>query len=122
MVPAGEGDGELGETLTALRDDGYSGFASLEPHLATQHGLGGFSGPAAFGRAARAFIPARRTRICARCWKGWGLKAGTDFHLAFSPEREIRPTRTARSRWFPRWWAASRRPAWKRPWRFTVWR
>lgn len=55
VVPAGEGDGELLETLTALRDDGYAGFASLEPHLAHAHDLGGFSGPAAFGRAARAF-------------------------------------------------------------------
>jgi sugar phosphate isomerase/epimerase len=55
VVPAGEGDGELRETLTALRDDGYTGFASLEPHLADQHALGGFSGPYEFGRAARAF-------------------------------------------------------------------
>ena len=55
VVPAGEGDGELPETLRALRDDGYTGFASLEPHLAEGHTLGGFSGPAAFGRAARAF-------------------------------------------------------------------
>jgi sugar phosphate isomerase/epimerase len=55
VVPAGEGDGQLRETLTALRDDGYTGFASLEPHLADQHALGGFSGPAQFGRAARAF-------------------------------------------------------------------
>jgi sugar phosphate isomerase/epimerase len=55
VVPAGDGDGQLRETLTALRDDGYTGFASLEPHLTIQHGLGGFSGPAAFGRAARAF-------------------------------------------------------------------
>jgi sugar phosphate isomerase/epimerase len=55
VVPAGEGDGELLATLTALRDDGYQGFASLEPHLLVQHGLGGFSGPAEFGRAARAF-------------------------------------------------------------------
>jgi sugar phosphate isomerase/epimerase len=55
VVPAGEGDGELLATLAALRDDGYRGFASLEPHLATQHRLGGFSGPALFGRAARAF-------------------------------------------------------------------
>jgi sugar phosphate isomerase/epimerase len=55
VVPAGEGDGQLVETLTALRDDGYAGFASLEPHLAIAHALGGFSGPAAFGRAARAF-------------------------------------------------------------------
>jgi sugar phosphate isomerase/epimerase len=55
VVPAGHGDGELRETLTALRDDGYTGFASLEPHLAQQSATGGFSGPAAFGRAARAF-------------------------------------------------------------------
>jgi sugar phosphate isomerase/epimerase len=55
VVPAGQGDGELLETLTALRDDGYTGFASLEPHLADQHALGGFSGPTAFGEAARAF-------------------------------------------------------------------
>lgn len=55
VVPAGHGDGQLHRTLTALRDDGYAGFASLEPHLASQHELGGFSGPAEFGRAARAF-------------------------------------------------------------------
>lgn len=54
VVAAGEGDGELVETLTALRDDGYQGFISLEPHLSAAHALGGFSGPAAFGRAARA--------------------------------------------------------------------
>jgi sugar phosphate isomerase/epimerase len=54
VVPAGEGDGELVATLTALRNDGYTGFVSLEPHLADQHTLGGFSGPAEFGRAARA--------------------------------------------------------------------
>jgi sugar phosphate isomerase/epimerase len=55
VVPAGEGDGQLLETLTALRDDGYTGFASLEPHLTDVHALGGFSGPREFGRAARAF-------------------------------------------------------------------
>jgi sugar phosphate isomerase/epimerase len=54
VVPAGAGDGELLETLAALRDDGYTGFASLEPHLASAHELGGFSGPVAFGDAARA--------------------------------------------------------------------
>ena len=55
VVPAGEGDGELIETLTALRDDGYVGFASLEPHLIDFDSTGGFSGPELFGRAARAF-------------------------------------------------------------------
>jgi sugar phosphate isomerase/epimerase len=55
VVPAGEGDGQLRETLTALRDDGYVGYASLEPHLSAAHALGGYSGPDAFGTAARAF-------------------------------------------------------------------
>ncbi len=55
VVPAGAGDGELLETLTALRDDGYAGFASLEPHLIDFDATGGYSGPELFGRAARAF-------------------------------------------------------------------
>lgn len=55
VVPTGQGDGQLMETLTALSQDGYVGFASLEPHLASQNELGGFSGPAEFGVAARAF-------------------------------------------------------------------
>lgn len=56
VVPAGQGDGELVQTIAALAGDGYSGFASLEPHLAQAHHLGGFSGPVAFGAAARAFL------------------------------------------------------------------
>lgn len=55
VVPAGEGDGELDATIAALKDDNFAGFASLEPHLASAHELGGFSGPVAFGIAARAF-------------------------------------------------------------------
>lgn len=55
VVAAGEGDGQLRETITALREDGYVGYASLEPHLAAGFELGGFSGPTQFGRAARAF-------------------------------------------------------------------
>lgn len=55
VVPAGEGDGELEATIAALKADGFAGFASLEPHLASAHELGGFSGPVAFGAAARAF-------------------------------------------------------------------
>ncbi|WP_369372447.1 sugar phosphate isomerase/epimerase family protein [Promicromonospora sp. Populi] len=53
--PAGDGDGEVEATVTALAAAGYSGFASLEPHLTEAGRLGGFSGPAAFGVAARAF-------------------------------------------------------------------
>ena len=55
VVPAGEGDGELDATIAALKADGFAGFASLEPHLASAHELGGFSGPVAYGIAARAF-------------------------------------------------------------------
>ncbi|MET4540080.1 sugar phosphate isomerase/epimerase [Arthrobacter bambusae] len=55
VVPSGEGDGELDATIAALAADGYKGFASLEPHLASAHELGGYSGPVAFGIAARAF-------------------------------------------------------------------
>lgn len=55
VVPAGEGDGQVAATIAALRDDGYTGFASLEPHLDEAYTLGGFSGPVAFGQAARAF-------------------------------------------------------------------
>lgn len=55
VVPAGTGDGELRETIAALAADGYTGFASLEPHLADTNAFGGFSGAHAFGVAARAF-------------------------------------------------------------------
>ncbi|WP_298863621.1 sugar phosphate isomerase/epimerase family protein [Microbacterium sp.] len=55
VVPAGQGDGQVLKTVQALAADGYTGFASLEPHLAQAHALGGFSGPVAFGDAARAF-------------------------------------------------------------------
>ena len=54
VVPAGEGDGQLRETLTALRDSGFAGFMSLEPHLAQAGRFGGFSGPQGFRRAAQA--------------------------------------------------------------------
>jgi len=54
VVPAGQGDGQLPETLAALRDSGFAGFMSLEPHLAQAGRFGGFSGPAEFHRAAQA--------------------------------------------------------------------
>ena len=54
VVPAGQGDGELRETLAALRDSGFAGFMSLEPHLAQAGRFGGFSGPEGFSRAAAA--------------------------------------------------------------------
>ena len=54
VVPAGQGDGELRQTLAALRDSGFAGFMSLEPHLAEAGRFGGFSGPEGFRRAAAA--------------------------------------------------------------------
>ena len=54
VVPAGQGDGELRQTLTALREAGFAGFMSLEPHLAQGGRFAGFSGPEGFRRAAAA--------------------------------------------------------------------
>jgi sugar phosphate isomerase/epimerase len=53
VVPAGRGDGQVRETLAALRDSGFDGFMSLEPHLALAGRYGGFSGPEGFRLAAR---------------------------------------------------------------------
>ncbi len=55
VVPAGEGDGRIRETVRALAADGFDGFFSMEPHLADAHHLGGFSGPDNFIRATKAF-------------------------------------------------------------------
>ena len=55
VVPAGEGDGDLPETIAALAQANYSGFISLEPHLATEGNATGIPSAAAFGLAARAF-------------------------------------------------------------------
>ena len=55
VTPVGEGNGEFRETVEALVQSGFSGFASLEPHLSSAGQMGGFSGPVAFGVAARAF-------------------------------------------------------------------
>ncbi len=54
VTPAGEGDGQVRETLQALRDSGFAGFMSLEPHLDLAGRHGGFSGPDKFRQAARA--------------------------------------------------------------------
>jgi sugar phosphate isomerase/epimerase len=56
VVPAGEGDGKLPDTIRALAADGFDGFFSMEPHLASANPLGGFSGPDNFRRATHAFV------------------------------------------------------------------
>ena len=55
VVPAGYGDGQVLETVRALRANGFDGFFSLEPHLGIGHRMGGFSGPVLFTKAWRAF-------------------------------------------------------------------
>ena len=54
ITPAGEGEGEIKEGLTALKERGYEGFLSLEPHLYIAAASSGFSGPALFKTAAQA--------------------------------------------------------------------
>ena len=55
VVVAGAGDGELRETVRALRDDGFDGFFSLEPHLGEYTAYGALSGPELFTKAWQAF-------------------------------------------------------------------
>jgi sugar phosphate isomerase/epimerase len=61
VVVAGAGDGEVPETIRALREDGFDGFFSLEPHLATQNALGGFSGADLWTQAHAAFTDILRS-------------------------------------------------------------
>jgi sugar phosphate isomerase/epimerase len=55
VVPAGQGDGQVRETMAALHTDGFDGFFSMEPHLAAANPLGGFSGVDEFVTATKAF-------------------------------------------------------------------
>jgi len=55
VVVAGAGDGEVVETVRALRDDGFDGFFSLEPHLGDVSSAGAWSGPELFTQAWKAF-------------------------------------------------------------------
>ncbi len=55
VTVAGEGDGEVRQTLKALRDSGFEGFFSMEPHLKSADEFSGFSGGQLFVEAVRAF-------------------------------------------------------------------
>lgn len=55
VVTAGSGDGQMLQTIRALREDGFDGFFSLEPHLGSAHALGGFSGPELWTKAHHDF-------------------------------------------------------------------
>ena len=62
VVPAGHGDGEWPDTLTALHTSSFDGFFSLEPHLQEAGTFAGFSGPELFHVAAEAFTSLLRTQ------------------------------------------------------------
>ncbi len=53
VVAAGEGVSHWPELLQRLRTDGYDGFFSLEPHLASSGQFQGFSGPDLFRHASQ---------------------------------------------------------------------
>jgi sugar phosphate isomerase/epimerase len=55
VVTAGKGDGEVAQTIRALRHDGFDGFFSLEPHLGTTSSSGAFSGPELWRQAHQDF-------------------------------------------------------------------
>jgi 3-dehydroshikimate dehydratase len=54
IVPAGQGDGQIKETLAFLTESGWSGPLTLEPHLKSGGPYGGTSGPELFAVAVTA--------------------------------------------------------------------
>ena len=71
FTPAGEGDGEFEPLLRALMRRDFTGFATMEPHLARGGQFSGFSGPENFAKATRVFralcdkvgMPCRQVRV-----------------------------------------------------------
>jgi sugar phosphate isomerase/epimerase len=55
VVPAGEGDGQLADTMRWLIEQGWNGPLTMEPHLSAAGAFGGFSGEQLFGKAVEAF-------------------------------------------------------------------
>ena len=53
-VPAGEGAGQIAETLADAVGRGFDGYISLEPHMKVAGHSSGFTGPEKFGRAVAA--------------------------------------------------------------------
>lgn len=54
VTPAGQGDGQVRETLDALKARGWEGVLALEPHLAHAGRSGGWTGPEQFHVAVEA--------------------------------------------------------------------
>ena len=56
VTPAGEGDGQFAELFAKLKEDGYEGYFSLEPHLGDFDAFGGLCGPDLWTDAYNALI------------------------------------------------------------------
>ncbi len=71
FTPAGQGDAEFPALIKALAKRGFSGFATMEPHLMKGGQFSGFSGSKRFNEAVKAFrslcddagMPHRQVRI-----------------------------------------------------------
>ena len=68
ITVAGEGDGQVRELLTNLRDVGYVGFLALEPHLLVAGQRGGFSGAEGMKMAADALRGLMAEMGCLEVW------------------------------------------------------
>jgi len=51
VVPAGQGDAEWPAIVRGIKETGYSGIVSLEPHLSAAGQFSGFTGPGLFRKA-----------------------------------------------------------------------
>jgi sugar phosphate isomerase/epimerase len=56
VVPSGEGDGQFPELLQALKESGFNGFLSIEPHLGDFDAFGGLCGPELWTTAHTALV------------------------------------------------------------------
>ncbi|HXK94821.1 MAG TPA: Gfo/Idh/MocA family oxidoreductase [bacterium] len=71
FTPAGQGDGEFPQLIRALAERGFTGYATMEPHLLQGGQFAGFTGPEKFVEATEAFrkvcdqagMPHREVRI-----------------------------------------------------------
>lgn len=98
VVPAGFGTAGWQGLLAALREDGFEGIVSLEPHLAHAGPRGGFTGPTLFAEAYRAF-EALVMSNGARSTRGHGQGDGMD--TTVSPAKYSSPTE---EEWVRRGW------------------
>lgn len=65
-VPAGDGDGQFAKIFADLKKRNWSGFMSLEPHMASAGQFSGFTGPDLFAKAA-----AGLKRVCEQAGLDW---------------------------------------------------